>query len=174
MACNDLYVARIVYSTSTDGVGLRNSLYVSGCPIHCDGCHNKAFWNKESGEKQTVDAVFTQLNSDQFDVSILGGEPLMQYAAILELCKKIKKETNKTIWLWSGYKLSHIQQHFPDILYYIDVLVDGQYVKSLAKPNLQWRGSTNQKVYTIAINKQGEVITKNITDKLDSPLYLPI
>lgn len=172
MAYKDLYVARIVYSTSTDGVGLRNSLYVSGCPIHCEGCHNKAFWDKESGEKQTVDAVFAQLNSDQFDVSILGGEPLMQYEAVLELCKKIKKETNKTIWLWSGFTLRHIQRYLPDILHYIDVLVDGMYVQSLAKPNLQWRGSTNQKIYAVSTGVNGEIVAKDITDLSDESLEL--
>lgn len=165
-----IYVARIVYSTSTDGVGLRNSLYVSGCPIHCEGCHNKTFWNKESGEEQTVDAVFAQLNSDQFDVSILGGEPLMQHDAVLELCKKIKKKTNKTIWLWSGYTLKHIQQHFPDILHYIDVLVDGQYVQSLSKPNLLWRGSINQKIYAINTDEHGKCVVQDITDLSDESL----
>lgn len=173
MACKDLYVARIVYSTSTDGVGLRNSLYVSGCPIHCEGCHNKAFWDKESGEKQTVDAVFAQLTNDQFDVSILGGEPLMQYEAVLELCKRIKKETSKTIWLWSGFTLKHIQRYLPDILRYIDVLVDGMYVQSLAKPNLQWRGSINQKIYAISTDEQGQTVAKDITDSFDeSPDFL--
>lgn len=150
MECNDkIYVARIVYSTSTDGVGLRNSLYVSGCNIHCKGCHNKAWWDKESGDAQTVDSVFSQLNSDQFNISILGGEPLNQYEAILSLCKKIKQETTKTIWLWSGYTLEHIKKNYSEILKYIDVLVDGPYIESLAKPNLQWRGSTNQKVYSV-------------------------
>ncbi len=150
MACNDkLYVARIVYSTSTDGVGLRNSLYVSGCHIHCEGCHNKAWWNKEAGEEQTVDEVFAQLNSDQFNISILGGEPLDQYEAVLSLCKKIKEETDKTIWLWSGYTLDYIKKKYTDILHYIDVLVDGPYMESLAEPNLQWRGSTNQQVWNV-------------------------
>lgn len=163
MACNqELYVARIVYSTSTDGVGLRNSLYVSGCPIHCEGCHNKAFWKKESGEKQTVDAVFAQLNSDQFDISILGGEPLMQYEAVVELCKKIKKETHKTIWLWSGYTMAYIQKHFPAILYYIDVLVDGMYMKAKSVQNLQWRGSTNQRVWKVGSVNDVFDVTENL------------
>lgn len=150
MECNGkLYVARIVYSTSTDGVGLRNSLYVSGCSIHCPGCHNKAWWDKKAGVLQTVDEVFAQLNSDQFNISILGGEPLEQYEAVLALCKKIKQETNKTVWMWSGYTLDYIKKNYKDILYYIDVLVDGPFVSSLAKPNLQWRGSTNQQVYNV-------------------------
>ena len=146
---DNIYVARIVYSTSTDGVGLRNSLYVSGCHIHCEDCHNKAWWNKEAGTQQTVDDVFAQLNCDQFNISILGGEPLEQYDAVLTLCKKIKSETNKTIWLWSGYTLDYIQKKYAEILKYIDVLVDGPYIKSLAKSNLQWRGSTNQNVWCV-------------------------
>lgn len=144
-----IYVARIVYSTSTDGVGLRNSLYVSGCSIHCDGCHNKAWWKREAGEVQTVDDVFSQLNIDQFNISILGGEPLEQYDAILSLCKRIKRETDKTIWMWSGYTLDYIKKNYGEILKYIDILIDGPYIESLAKPNLQWRGSTNQKVWNV-------------------------
>lgn len=74
----------------------------------------------------------------------------MQYEAILELCKMIKERTSKTIWLWSGYTLEYIQDHWPELLMYINVLVDGPFVKSLAEPNLQWRGSTNQRVINVA------------------------
>lgn len=146
---NKLSVARIVYSTSTDGVGLRNSLYVAGCPIRCEGCHNKEWWSIESGTEQTVEEVYDQLNSDHFNISILGGEPLMQYEAVLELCKRIKANTNKTIWMWSGYTLERIKACYPDILLYIDMLVDGPYIQSLAKPNLQWRGSLNQRIWNV-------------------------
>ncbi len=74
----------------------------------------------------------------------------MQYDAILELCKMIKERTSKTIWLWSGYTLEYIQDHWPELLMYVNVLVDGPFVKSLAEPNLQWRGSTNQRVVNVA------------------------
>lgn len=147
-----IYVAKIVYSTSVDGVGLRNSLYVSGCPLHCKGCHNQAFWDIQSGTKHTVQDVFQQLNADDFNISILGGEPLLQYESIVELCKLIKKHyPQKTIWLWSGYTIEYIKEHFPLILQYINVLIDGRYIQKLADPNLKWRGSSNQRI--IHLNK---------------------
>ena len=145
-----LSVAKIVCSTSVDGVGLRNSLYVAGCPIHCDGCHNAQFWDISSGKKRMVESVYTELCQDDCNISILGGEPLMQYEAVLELCKKIKERTAKTIWLWTGYKVEYVQEHYSEILRYIDVIVDGPFIKSLAEPNLKWRGSTNQRIIEVA------------------------
>ena len=150
MTDKTLSVAKIVCSTSVDGVGLRNSLYVAGCPIRCEGCHNSQFWELESGTERTVEDVCAELCQDECNISILGGEPLFQYEAILELCKQIKSRTSKTIWLWSGYKLEYIQDHYPELLRYINVLVDGPFIKSLAQPNLQWRGSTNQRVIDVA------------------------
>lgn len=144
-----LFVAKIVSSTSADGPGLRNSLYVSGCPIHCEGCHNSDWWDLKSGTMMSIDEVYLQLNKDPFNISILGGEPLLQYEAILELCKRIKSKTAKTIWLWSGYTFEIIQNLCPDILDYIDTLVDGAFVKEQATPNLKWRGSKNQRIITL-------------------------
>lgn len=144
-----LYVAKIVSSTSADGPGLRNSLYVSGCPIHCEGCHNSKWWKLESGTLMFVDEVYGQLNKDLFNISILGGEPMLQSKAILKLCKRIKAETNKTIWMWSGYTLEAIQNMCPEILEYIDTLVDGAFIKEQAEPNLKWRGSKNQRIITL-------------------------
>lgn len=146
---NDIYVARIVKSTSSDGVGLRNSLYVSGCDIKCPECHNKQYWNILSGQKRTIQDVFDELNEDDFNISILGGEPLMQYDAVLKLCKMIKKKTNKTIWLWSGHTLETIRKRWPKLLYYIDVLVDGPYDPKFYEPALQFRGSRNQRIIDI-------------------------
>lgn len=139
-------VAKIAYSTSVDGVGLRNALYVSGCDRRCPGCHNPKLWDINAGESMTVQEVFDHLNVDEFNISILGGEPMMQYKSVVELCKKIKEETDKTIWLWSGYELHEIKKLFPEILRYIDVLVDGPFIQEFAEPNLQWRGSSNQRV----------------------------
>lgn len=145
-----IYVAKIAYSTSVDGVGLRNSLYVSGCPLHCPECHNKAWWELKSGSPYTIKEVSEMLNTDDFNISILGGEPMMQYKAIVKLCKLIKQEhPEKTIWLWSGYTLEQIQERFSDILSCIDVLIDGPFIKEKAEPNLLFRGSTNQRIINV-------------------------
>lgn len=139
-------VAKIAYSTSVDGVGLRNALYVSGCNRHCPGCHNPQLWDINAGQDMTIQEAFDKLNIDDFNISILGGEPLMQYKEVVELCKLIKEKTNKTIWLWSGYELHEIKAWFPKILKYIDVLVDGPFIEEFKEPNLKWRGSSNQNI----------------------------
>nr|DAP24411.1 MAG TPA: 4Fe-4S single cluster domain protein [Caudoviricetes sp.] len=146
---NTLYVAKIAHSTSVDGPGLRNSLYVSGCHLQCEGCHNQPFWDIHSGRSQTIEEVYDALNVDDFNISILGGEPLMQYDSILQLCEMIKKQTSKTIWLWSGHTLETIQKKYPLILSCIDVLIDGPFVEKYAEPNLKWRGSYNQRIINV-------------------------
>lgn len=143
-------VIKIVHSTSVDGVGLRNSLYVAGCPLRCKGCHNQSSWDIKSGNWLSVEDIFQQLNIDDFNISILGGEPLMQYESVVHLCKLIKERLpHKTIWMWSGYTLKDIELHFPNILKYIDVLVDGPYLEEYKTLNLPWRGSINQKLIYI-------------------------
>lgn len=161
---NHLYVAKIVSSTSVDGVGLRNSLYVSGCNIHCPGCHNKEWWPLKSGRKMTVEEVYAALNADNFNISILGGEPLMQYPAILELCQLIKERTNKTIWLWTGYKIAQVQDSFRDLMKYVDVIVDGAFKEELRDTSLSFRGSKNQRIYEIVCNP--EICITDISDIL--------
>lgn len=146
---NKLYVAKIVNSTSVDGVGLRNSLYVSGCNIHCKGCHNKELWPLKSGKEMSVEDVYKELMNDDFNISILGGEPLLQYDAILDLCKMIKRHSAKTIWLWTGLELARVQDAHPELLDYVDVLVDGPYKEQYKDRNLIFRGSSNQKIYQV-------------------------
>ena len=77
----------------------------------------------------------------------------MQYPAVLELCKLIKKKTKKTIWLWTGYELPYIEFFYGEILKYVDVVVDGPFYQEYYVPNLKWRGSSNQKVWNIIHSK---------------------
>lgn len=149
-----LYVAKIVSSTSVDGVGLRNSLYVSGCSIHCPGCHNKDWWPLKSGQEMAVEDVYAALNADNFNISILGGEPLMQYPAILKLCQLIKKRTHKTIWLWTGYEIGQVQSSFRGLMKCVDVIVDGPFIEDLRDPSLFFRGSKNQRIYRVTHNPE--------------------
>jgi len=162
---NKLYVAKIVSSTSVDGVGLRNSLYVSGCKLHCPGCHNKEWWPLESGREMTVEEVYAALNVDNFNISILGGEPLMQYQAILKLCQLIKERTHKTIWLWTGYEIAQVQDLFGDLIKSVDVIVDGAFKEDLRDIALPFRGSKNQRIYEIAHNP--EIRITDISDMFD-------
>ena len=67
------------------------------------------------------------------------------------LAKRFKeKYPNKTIWAWSGFLYDDYLKD-KEIINYLDVLIDGQYMNDLKNPTLKWRGSSNQRV--IDVNK---------------------
>lgn len=144
-----LSVAKIVTSTSADGPGLRTSLYLQGCKLRCEGCHNSHWWEIEEGNWMSLQEVFDILMEPDENISILGGEPLLQYRPVALLCDKIKRETNKNIWLWSGFTYLTISREYPLILGVIDVLIDGPFMPTLMDPSLRFRGSSNQQIVEV-------------------------
>lgn len=151
----------------TNGVGIRTTLFVSGCTHHCKGCFNKEQQDFNYGEKWTpeIEDMFIEYAKDKnvAGVSILGGEPMQQDPVILEhLFKRIKEETNKTIWVWSGYTLEYLlaNEYTRALLNYVDILVDGKFEEEKKDLMLLYRGSYNQRVIDIqATLKSGEVVT---------------
>jgi len=99
---NIIYVANIVDNTIVDGEGFRTSLYVSGCDICCDDCHNKDWWDINKGTPMTINEVFGRINFEITNVTFIGGEPMLQAKTLALLAEKIKKETSKmmTIIIW--------------------------------------------------------------------------
>ena len=150
-------VANILYETTTDGVGFRTSIYCQGCAHHCEGCHNPQTWSFNSGRIYTVEDLFSIVDSEEFsDVTFSGGDPMFQVEAFTELAKMIKNKTNKTIWCYTGYIYKEIKKDskMNAILPYIDVLVDGRYIKEKRNTNLRFRGSENQRILHL---KNGEI-----------------
>ena len=72
------------------------------------------------------------------------------------LLKRIKEETNKSIWLWSGYIYEDIisNSNKNEILTYVDVLIDGRFQLDKRNISLKYRGSSNQRVIDIAKSKK--------------------
>jgi len=87
---NILHVASIVDNTIVDGEGFRTSLYLSGCDIFCEDCHNKELWDINSGNEFTVDEVYDKITNFFTDITFIGGEPMMQSEALTILARKIK------------------------------------------------------------------------------------
>lgn len=134
-----------------NGEGLRTTIYVSGCEHHCVGCHNPSSWNPNNGIEYTIDQVIQViLENELADVTISGGDSLTyQYENTLELVKAIKSRTKKNIWLYTGYEFEKVLEHKKEILYYIDVLVDGKFEKDKRDLSLKFRGSSNQRIIDI-------------------------
>lgn len=136
-----------------NGDGLRCVLWVSGCSHHCKGCQNPDTWNPDSGERFWFKDYWTiqeRVSQDYCDgLTLSGGDPMFPDSRpeILALCKFFRKDfgNTKTIWMYTGYKMSEIQND--PILEYIDVVVDGEYIEEQRNINRQWCGSENQRVW---------------------------
>ena len=142
-------VLDIAYETMADGPGLRTSIYCAGCGHHCPGCHNPQSWDFHGGKEMTVQELLDIIKEDEFaNVTFSGGDPLYQVEAFTELARRIKEETNKTIWCYTGFKYEDIQadQRLNQILPYLDVLVDGPFIMELRTTELPFRGSSNQRI----------------------------
>lgn len=148
---NILYVADIVKNTIVDGEGFRTSLYLSGCDICCKDCHNKEIWDIKSGEIMSVDEVYNKIIKYFTNITFIGGEPMMQASTLTLLAKKIKENTNKTIWIFSGHIYEEIitNENYFKLLKYCDVLVDGKFDENHFENNLKFKGSSNQRIIDI-------------------------
>lgn len=146
----------------SNGPGVRTTLFVSGCTNNCEGCFNKELQNFNYGEKWTKEIedefILQVKNTNILGVNILGGEPMEQIEdnSLPSLLKRIKNETNKSIWLWSGYRYEDILNcnEKSNILYYVDVLIDGRFELDKRNISLRYRGSTNQRVIDVAKSRE--------------------
>ncbi len=161
--------AQIRHYDVANGPGVRASIFVSGCTHNCKNCFNKEAQDFNYGNLYTkeVEDKFMKyvLDDNTKGVSILGGEPLMQTMddSLLNLLKRIKKETDKEIWLWSGYTYEEaiLSEKRKEILNYVDVLIDGRFEEENKSLLIKFRGSTNQRI--IDLNKtreEGKIIER--------------
>lgn len=155
-------VLDIVEDTMVDGPGFRTSIYCAGCPNACPGCHNPQSWDINSGHMMTTDEIMAVIKADPFaNVTFSGGDPMFQAEGFTELAEAIRKETDKTIWCWSGFTFEYLL-HKPAqrrLLELVDVLVDGPYVEKLRDTDLVFRGSSNQRIIDVKASfEKGEVV----------------
>lgn len=148
-----------------NGIGVRTSLFVSGCRHHCKGCFNPETWSFEYGKtytKETEEDIVSSLAPYYISgLTVLGGEPFEpeNQATIVGLLKRVKEEyPDKNIWVYSGYLFEELMGKIPsharcevtdEMLSYIDILVDGEFVESKKDISLHFRGSSNQRIIDV-------------------------
>ena len=150
-----------------NGLGVRVSLFVSGCRNHCEGCFQPQTWDFEYGQpftREVEDEILEALRPDWIQgLSILGGEPMEaeNQEVLLPFLKRVKEEySNKDVWLYSGYLYEQIKD--AELLQYVDVLVDGPFVETLKDPSLAFRGSSNQRILNVQESlKAGQAILED-------------
>lgn len=143
-----------------NGEGTRCTLFVAGCEHHCKGCYNKSTWSSEAGflfDKELENRIIADLQNTRIPLkglSLSGGDPLMpcNLSAVYSLCERVKRETGKSIWLWTGYTFENLSETQKTILKYVDVLIDGKFVEELKDLSLPFRGSSNQRIIELTPN----------------------
>ena len=155
-----------------NGVGIRVSLFVSGCTHHCKGCFNAEAWDFDYGAPYTAEVEERILRALEPSyvrgLSLLGGEPfeIQNQPDLLALLKKVKQRfPSKSVWCYSGYTLEddilsgRLGEDALQMLRYIDVLVDGEFIEAKKDLSLRFRGSSNQRIIDIPSTlASGEVV----------------
>lgn len=95
------YVHSIESCGTVDGPGLRYVIFLQGCPMRCQYCHNPDTWKPNTGNQQTVDEVLDGFYSNRAfyrsgGVTVTGGEPMMQMDFLIELFTRLKKDNIHT------------------------------------------------------------------------------
>ena len=109
----------------------------------------------------TVQQLLDIIKDDEFaNVTFSGGDPLYQVEAFTELARRVKEETGKTIWCYTGFKYEEIleDERLRQILPYIDTLVDGPFIAELRDPDLPVRGSSNQRIIHLTKNEDDAIL----------------
>lgn len=148
-----------------NGVGIRTSIFVTGCTLKCPECFNVEYQDFNAGhvwtDKETAQVIQYMKDDNVSGLSILGGEPMQNAEGLLAVVRAVKDQVKKSIWVYSGYRWEMIladpvRRAF---LSECDVLVDGPFVAALRDPMLRFRGSANQRVIDIPKSlAAGEVV----------------
>ncbi len=155
-----LRILDILEETMADGPGFRTSIYCAGCAHRCPGCHNPQSWDFAGGREVSVEELLEVVKADEFsNVTFSGGDPLYQVEGFTELARRIKEETGKNIWCYTGFTYEEIlaDDRLRQILPYIDTLVDGPFVEALRDPDLHFRGSSNQRIIHLTGQEEAPV-----------------
>ena len=158
-----------------DGVGVRVTLFVSGCRNHCKNCFQPETWDFGYGDpftKEVENHLMEELKPDFVDgLTLLGGEPgeAENQRGLVPFLRRVRRELpEKTIWCYSGFTWEQLTGQQPsrcrcevtdEFLSLLDVLVDGPFVEELHDITLLFRGSSNQRLIDVPKTlAQGRVV----------------
>ena len=156
-----MYYGTLKKNDIAHGTGIRVSLFVSGCRHYCKGCFNSEAWDFQYGSPYTeaVEQEILEALAPHYvrGFSLLGGEPFepenqQELVGLLRMIKKTYPE--KDVWCYTGYLIDVdlipggkvYTDVTEEMLSYIDVLVDGEFVEAEKDLTLKFRGSRNQRI----------------------------
>lgn len=151
-----LKLAGVVRESIVDGPGFRYVIFTQGCPHHCKGCHNPQTHSFDDGYEADIDEIIAEIKKNPLlkGITLSGGEPFCQAEALVPLVKRVR-EMGKDVFAFSGYTIEQLieigktKPAVKELLLMCDTLVDGPFILEKRDIELQFRGSSNQRVINI-------------------------
>jgi len=137
-----------------DGLGIRTVIWTQGCSHNCPSCHNPETHDFNGGDLVDIEDVIERIEDleGQTGVTFSGGDPMFQPKACAILAKKIH-ELGMNVWAYTGFTYEELLENGnKDILEFlseIDVLIDGKFDPNKKSLDLEFRGSSNQRIIDV-------------------------
>lgn len=144
-----------------NGIGVRVSIFVSGCRNNCRKCFQPETWDFGYGDLFTQEIwneIFNMADHDYIEgLTVLGGEPFEpeNQRDLHPFLKEFRRKFPcKSIWVYTGFTFEELMDEekrarcevTDEILALIDVLVDGRFEEEKKNISLPFRGSENQRI----------------------------
>ena len=140
-------IAGLVPESFVDGDGIRFAIFMQGCKRNCAGCHNPETHILDGGRLVDTNEILAAIKKNPLldGITLTGGEPFLQVEAADELARAAKN-LGLNVWCYTGFTFEELPAQW---LKNIDVLIDGEFVESLRDLDLQFRGSSNQRIIDV-------------------------
>ena len=152
------YVHSLESFGSVDGPGVRYVIFLSGCAMRCQFCHNPDTWNMTDGKEYTTDQLlktalrFKTYWGEKGGITVSGGEPLLQMDFLTELFRKAKEAGVHTTLDTSGnpYTIKEPwHSKWLELMKYTDlVLLDIKQINE--QEHVKLTGQTNTNILAMA------------------------
>ena len=158
----------LIPNSLVNGLGIRRVLFAQGCKHYCKGCFNPETCDFKGGEEKDCDELINDIINDPIirGVTFSGGDPFYQADKFAYISKRVKTERPKlNIWCYTGFTFEELLEKSKtdidiyDLLYSIDVLVDGMFDETKKDEGLKFRGSSNQRIINVSESlRRNEII----------------
>jgi len=151
-----LQLYQIIPQTRALGYKTRFAIWVQGCPFRCVGCMTPDSLSLDGGYITKVNTLATLIHSvaDIEGLTITGGEPFLQSAALSQLIQQVTAKRDLGIIVYSGYTRLQLEKRAKNdkavhrFLNQIDLLIDAPY-EAEHNEGTTLRGSSNQGLHLL-------------------------
>lgn len=154
----NIRLAGLIPDSITDGPGIRYVVFVQGCRHNCPGCHNPKTHDYAGGFDMPLKELYERIAHAYLisGVTFSGGEPFDKALPLTLLARAIHQKLHLPIICYTGYTLEELVQKartrtdIRGLLTSIDILIDGPFIQEKKSLDLEWRGSSNQRIISAA------------------------